>query len=69
LLGQFGYIVGYTDASINRAGTSSFTYLDSPNTISATTYEVKGAVANGGTANYQRDNQAISTLTLMEIAG
>jgi hypothetical protein len=68
-LGQFGYIIGYTSAAITRSGTSSFSYLDSPATTSATTYGVKGAVANGGTINYQRDNQGISTITLMEIAG
>lgn len=68
-IGQFGYIIGYMDNTNNRSGAASYQYLDSPATTSAVTYKIQGAVANGGTVNYQRDSQGISSLTLMEIAG
>ena len=48
-------------------------YLDSPSTTSATTYKTQGAIYNGeDQITFQKsgsDNQAKSTITLVEIAG
>lgn len=70
-IGSFGYILGYMDGTpsttTNRAASNSFTYLDSPATTSSTTYTVYGNAINGTTINFQRDSQAISSITLMEI--
>ena len=47
-------------------------YLDSPNTTSAVTYKIQGIRYNSGsnvTYNYSDQSNAVSTLTLMEIAG
>jgi hypothetical protein len=46
------------------------TYLDSPNTTSATTYKLQGALllTSGGNAlNFQQDNTGRSVITLIEI--
>jgi hypothetical protein len=67
--------LGTTGANINSPTSMEFadniagTYLDSPNTTSATTYKTQGCVtttANSGTLSFQQAS-AISTIILMEI--
>jgi hypothetical protein len=53
----------------NRRATTSFTYLDSPNTTSATTYKTQLAVenaANDGSATTSENSQT-ATIILLEI--
>jgi hypothetical protein len=57
----------------NQYETASTSYLDSPSTISAVTYKVQ-TMTNTGTMYVNRrgvngDRAAVSTLTLMEVAG
>ena len=53
--------------SYSFSSSSAFNYLDSPNTTSATTYKVYFSAENGtGKLNY---NNAVGTITAMEIAG
>lgn len=72
-LNNFGYVVGYLDGSPgsggNRGSSASFQYLDTPVTTSATVYKVQFWALNGATIDVQRDNQAVSSIILMEIAG
>jgi hypothetical protein len=60
----------YSDGSYNQLRTiAAFSYLDSPNTTSATTYKTQGSAsttANSGQVKFQ-SGSAISTITLMEI--
>ena len=60
----------YTGTSLGLFGsTLSTNYLDSPSTTSSTTYKTQFAnFASGGTVGLQ-DSSAVSTITLMEIAG
>ena len=68
-------LVGYihTNASINYDVDWSFSYLDSPNTTSATTYDLQWSAQNGGSSyfnNYGSSNNTTrSTITAYEIAG
>jgi hypothetical protein len=53
---------------------TSFNYLDSPATTSATTYKIQILATGGGTAYVNRRSQdttygAVSTITVMEISG
>ena len=63
----------YTGTSADNAiGSSSINYLDSPATVSSTTYTIQIASQNNtGTAyiNDTNNGTTISTITLMEIAG
>ena len=69
-LGNFGIFVAYTaSASELISGTSGFTSLDSPATTSATTYKTQFSSAFGGSAINVQNNSAVSSITLMEIAG
>lgn len=56
------------DTSINNIGTVSINYLDSPATTSSVTYKTQfSSLANIAVSYVQKDN-AVSTITLMEIA-
>jgi hypothetical protein len=58
--------------SIGRWGSDSISYLDSPSTTSATTYKIQLASEGSGRTAYVSDVNsfnALSTITLMEIAG
>ena len=58
----------FTNAAGVNTGSSSFSYLDSPATTSATTYKTQFA-SNGGTgAVYVQNSNLPSVITLMEIA-
>ncbi len=67
--------IGYTGNSDQSGGVTTFEYLDSPSTTSATTYKLQAARnygASGATfvVNTTFDSQATgSSITLMEIAG
>ena len=63
----------YNGNSANNSGgaTTSISYLDSPSTTSSTTYSIQFLVRSVGTAYVQyldSTYQAVSTITLMEIA-
>ena len=60
----------YTGTSLGLFGsTLSTNYLDSPTTTSSTTYKTQFAnFASGGSVGLQ-DSSAVSTITLMEVAG
>jgi len=68
-----------TTTSTSRSVPVSTTYLDSPNTTSATTYKIQvgaedsaGTIyinRNGSNSNSNTDYEGASNLTLMEIAG
>jgi len=59
---------GYSSGSVNRWGSSSASYLDSPATTSATTYKTQFC-SLGNTAYVEvQNNNAVSTIILMEIA-
>ena len=47
----------------------SISYLDSPSTTSATTYQLYGRAEAGGVTYFGGDGDMKSTITLMEIAG
>ena len=69
---QISFVVDstlYANASYGVGQTVSTSYLDSPATVSATTYKTQFKVANafGGTVTCQ-SGSAMSTITLMEIA-
>ena len=69
---QFGYLVGKIHGTTTQFndGTCSCSYLDSPSTTSATTYEVYAASQNNiPYALINHSNSTVSTLTVMEIAG
>ena len=69
------HLVGYahTNDEINYGVDWSFSYLDSPNTTSATTYDLQWSAHNGGNSyfnNYGSSNNTTrSTITAYEIAG
>ena len=70
-IGTFGTnsAINYDVNNYAEIGTVSFNYLDSPSTTSATTYKTTyNSTVNGQTAQVQRGN-AISSMTLIEIAG
>ena len=68
-------LVGYAHASatINYDVDWSFSYLDSPNTTSATTYDLQWSAHNGGISHFNNygssNNTTRSTITAYEIAG
>jgi hypothetical protein len=64
LASNAGYVVGGSGLVIMPL---SFTYFDSPNTTSSTSYTIYFQGGSGGTATVQRDGQS-SWITLMEIA-
>ena len=66
---QFAYLGGYTNSTVQNRFNVSTTYLDSPNTTSATTYKTQfaNAVASNE-VGVQVGNIAVSTITLMEIS-
>ena len=68
-------LVGYahTNASVNYDVDWSFSYLDSPNTTSPTTYDLRWNANNGGNSYFNNygsvNNETRSTITAYEIAG
>ena len=68
-LGQFAYVVGYTNSALVMYGSTSFQFLDSPATTSSITYKTQfcNNVA-AATVAVQADSIGRSTITLMEIA-
>ena len=66
----FVYNAGYTGAAGNfYHDTIGGTFLDSPATISATTYKTQFNSRSGGAVTQFQDANSSSTITLMEIAG
>jgi hypothetical protein len=62
------YANGYTNSALVFQGTSSFSYLDSPATTSATTYKTQFSNnTNSASAIVQADNR-VSTMLLLEVA-
>ena len=74
---DFGRVVGLragvaSDNFITAECQASLIYLDSPNTTSATTYKLQGAVSttlNAGGIYFNVGSTGVTTITLMEIAG
>jgi len=67
---QLAVTIGYTASTATlELGTISASYLDSPNTTSATTYKTKWGNNTGNGTIYLQANNVVSTITLMEIAG
>ena len=66
-------LVGYLQNDIGYNTDWSYSYLDSPNTTSATTYDLQWSAHNGGASyfnNYGSSNNTTrSTITAYEIAG
>lgn len=68
-LGQLGYAIGLSSSASLAFGSTSFQYLDSPATTSATIYKTQFANDAGvASVSVQPDSVGISTITLMEIA-
>jgi len=66
VLVEFAKYIMYNAEGGNNAGGN---YLDSPSTTSATTYKVQFKRGTGTATVYANDNNSVSTMTLMEIAG
>ncbi len=66
-LGTFASYIGFTNSSADNGSSVSLTYLDSPSTTSATTYEVRVASAQN-IAYVQVNAQALNTIVLMEVS-
>ena len=64
---EFGGASGYSTHT-SSGGTMGTNQLDSPNTISATTYKIQILSATGASMTICNNN-SISSITLMEIAG
>jgi hypothetical protein len=65
----YGTGEGLSSTTLVRFGSTSASYLDSPATTSATTYKTQfSSVGNNASVALQVDS-AVSTMTLMEIAG
>ena len=66
-------LVGYQQNEIGYNTDWSFSYLDSPNTTSATTYDLQWSAHNGGISHFNNygssNNTTRSTITAYEIAG
>jgi len=61
---------GYTgDTGINKVGSCSTFYEDSPSTTSATTYKVQLRSGNNSSYAQMGDSASTSSIILMEIAG
>lgn len=58
----------YTGTTIIQVGTSPMIYLDSPNTTSATTYDVQFANFTAAAQAEHNANGSASTLVLMEVS-
>jgi hypothetical protein len=68
-LGQFTYVLGYTNSLLEVYVQATIQYLDSPATTSATTYKTQFAnQTNAASVGAQQGNTGSSTITLMEIA-
>jgi hypothetical protein len=68
-LGQFTYVLGYTNSLLEVYVQATIQYLDSPATTSATTYKTQFAnQTNAASVGAQQGNIGSSTITLMEIA-
>jgi hypothetical protein len=57
------------NTNTNKVGNTGTSYLDSPNTTSATTYKVQMNSGAGTSYGQTGGSGAVSTMTLMEIAG
>jgi hypothetical protein len=69
-LGVFDRNAAYTGTAIeNIVASSSYCYLDSPATTSSTTYKTQFSSREAGSSVSVQITSAISTITLMEIAG
>jgi len=67
---QLAVTTGYTASTATlELGTISASYLDSPNTTSATTYKTKYGNNTGNGTVYLQANNVVSTITLIEIKG
>lgn len=65
-----GETYGFSKYTDSLASPLSYSYLDSPSTVSAITYSATAINSGGGTGNvYLGNNGIASTITLMEIAG
>jgi hypothetical protein len=70
VLYKFANNYGYTNSSLtNIVGVGTASYLDSPATISATTYKTQFANATNAASVSVQDGNAVSSITLLEIAG
>jgi len=68
--GSFGIATIYTEPlSAQLTSPISMSILDSPNTTSATTYQVYVKVAGGGTVNFSAYPSGTATITAFEIKG
>ena len=67
LIGATGFVAHY-DGAVGAYDSVCFNYLDSPNTTSATTYQLYFRGENGNTVNVNRINIKAS-ITCMEIKG
>jgi hypothetical protein len=66
----FGYVAGYTNSTASSdIGSVSVNYLDSPATTSAVTYKTQFASNSPTASAIVQQFNAMSTITLMEIAG
>jgi len=69
-LSLFAYFGLYTATTLQNRGNFSCTYLDSPNTTSATTYKTRFLNGqNAAEVGVQVGSVTDSTMTLVEIAG
>jgi hypothetical protein len=62
-----GNYIGYTNSSADNGTSASLTYLDSPATVSATTYEIKFS-SSQNIAYIQINGSATNSITLMEVS-
>ena len=66
-------LVGYLQNDVGYNTDFSYSYLDSPNTTSATTYDLQWSAHNGGSSHFNNygssNNTTRSTITAYEIAG
>ena len=68
-LGRTVYVQNYTNTASELYSMATFQFLDSPSTTSATTYKTQFAnLVNAALVGVQKDNNGLSTITLMEIA-
>jgi hypothetical protein len=66
-LGILAGYIGYNNTTTDAGSSVSIMYLDSPATVSATTYEVKFA-SGSNIASVQINSQATNSIILMEIS-
>jgi len=65
---EYAKLIGYTGTTSTGSAAASVSYLDSPATTSATTYKTQQARSSGAGNVQTQSNEALSTITLMEIA-